>query len=163
MNWGFKSKKTREMEDEIKRLNSLEDTHRELIKKHTQTIKVLERTSNNLVSKLQMCQEQLFNANIEVNNSRSIIKDLKNNNKRKPRRRELSHKVGFKHVNKEESIEIYKMWKNHIPLSDIALHFKRSNSTVANHVRKQMEEEDAREQQVENLPGRETIRTKEEE
>ena len=81
---------------------------------------------------------------------------------KRKKRRNLSHRKGFRHLTEAESLEIYNEWSKGIDITELAHQFDVSNATVGRHIRKHYEEENNG-QSMERVSESEDRTSKEEE
>ena len=102
------------------------------IRKYKRTIAMQEELIDNLYGENNTLLEKCIKL------ERALLEQKAPRKNRKP----ISRTTGYKKVTKDESLEIYKMYKNGYCLSYIANRSNRSQSCISRHVRIHLEAED---------------------
>ena len=109
------------------------------VRKHKETIEMQEEMIDNLFkanTDLQLKAVRLEKAN------HSLREKLSKG--RKPRRKQLGHKLGYKQVTKDEHIKMWEMYNNGVDPHRIATTLDRSVSCVSKHIRQEVELQDGK-------------------
>ena len=111
------------------------------VRKHQETIDMQEEMIDNLYierANLIKANTDLQLKAVRLEKANHSLRE-KLGKKRKPRRKQLGHKTGYKAVGKEEHITMWEMYNNGVDPHRIATTLDRSVSCVSNHIQQEMD------------------------